>query len=551
MGGCWPRATIEAPSFRQLTFRRGEITEGRFTPDGQSIVYSAGWDGQPQRPFTMRIDSGESQPLPVPEGIILSVSRGGELALLTKISPSGAGTLARVPIGGGGVREVLDSVTLADWSPDGRTLAIVRHNATDETLEYPAGTVLYRWARLLTQLGPEALRISPDGALIAATESDNRGGGWLTLVDRSGKATRMTRRWSGVAPGLAWSPSSDEVWFNASDVGSNFGIHAVSRAGREHVVQQSTGSLYITDLAADGRALVADHRLRAGVIGRAPGESHERDLSWFDFSRPRALTGDGRTVAIDESGAGAGPVPTAFVRDTDGSPAVKIAEGNAIAFSPDAKSLLVIAPDRREFRIVPIGPGEPRLWSPGAVQFLNRTATWTPDGSRIVFSGSELGRPGRLFAGPVSAGSPVPVSPEGTHPATTTLDGDTRVVAWAPVVSPDSRSVIGVEDSRGWRFPLDGGTALPLQGYLPGDIPLQWSGDGRFVWVLGQEPSTARIFRIEIGTGARSLWRELPDADPAGLDRSWLRVLLSRDGNSYVDGYKRTLSDLHLGERLR
>ncbi len=41
--------TIAAqPAFQQLTFRRGTIHSARFTPDGQTIVYGASFDGQPK-----------------------------------------------------------------------------------------------------------------------------------------------------------------------------------------------------------------------------------------------------------------------------------------------------------------------------------------------------------------------------------------------------------------------------------------------------------------------------------------------------------------------
>ncbi|MGE5277191.1 MAG: serine/threonine-protein kinase, partial [Acidobacteriota bacterium] len=43
------------PSFQKLTFRRGEIGEARFAPDGQTVVYNAAWDGNPTELFTTRI----------------------------------------------------------------------------------------------------------------------------------------------------------------------------------------------------------------------------------------------------------------------------------------------------------------------------------------------------------------------------------------------------------------------------------------------------------------------------------------------------------------
>ena len=42
-----PTGPENAASFRQLTFRRGLLTGARFAPDGQSIVYAAGWEGRP------------------------------------------------------------------------------------------------------------------------------------------------------------------------------------------------------------------------------------------------------------------------------------------------------------------------------------------------------------------------------------------------------------------------------------------------------------------------------------------------------------------------
>src|SRR5438093_10455873 len=55
-----------------------------------------------------------------------------------------AGTLGRVPLGGGAPREVLDNVKWADWSPDGTSFAVVREFGGLRRLEYPIGNVLYQ-----------------------------------------------------------------------------------------------------------------------------------------------------------------------------------------------------------------------------------------------------------------------------------------------------------------------------------------------------------------------------------------------------------------------
>ena len=71
-----------------------------------------------------------------PRGVL--DGRDGDLA---RLRPRGirAGTLARAPLAGGAPRAVLDGVISADWSPDGRELAV----SLGSRLEYPIGKVLY------------------------------------------------------------------------------------------------------------------------------------------------------------------------------------------------------------------------------------------------------------------------------------------------------------------------------------------------------------------------------------------------------------------------
>jgi hypothetical protein len=96
------------PSYTKLTFRRGAILSARFVHDGQTVVYSAAWDGQPAQVFATRIGSGEARALDL-EGVVLAVSSRDELAVKGGGSSTGAGqrrsgTLARVSLAGGAPR---------------------------------------------------------------------------------------------------------------------------------------------------------------------------------------------------------------------------------------------------------------------------------------------------------------------------------------------------------------------------------------------------------------------------------------------------------------
>ena len=71
-----------APAFRQLTFQRGTIFTARFAPDGQTIVYSAAWDGKPVDVFATRREFPEARTLGIEGTNLLSISRQGDMAIL-------------------------------------------------------------------------------------------------------------------------------------------------------------------------------------------------------------------------------------------------------------------------------------------------------------------------------------------------------------------------------------------------------------------------------------------------------------------------------------
>src|SRR5262249_39750247 len=150
----------------KAVFRSGVVLQARFAPDGQ-ILYDARWVDRGGRGeiFSVRPDSPESRPLGFSSMSFLAVSRNGELAVLVDPTRPGprpyAGTLARVPVAGGAPREILRDVELADWSPDGSSLAIARSSNGSEQIEL-GGKVLYQTTGYIA-----AMRFSPRGDRIA------------------------------------------------------------------------------------------------------------------------------------------------------------------------------------------------------------------------------------------------------------------------------------------------------------------------------------------------------------------------------------------------
>ena len=61
------------PAYHLLTYRRGAVRMARFVPDGQTIVYSAAWEGRPVEVFSTRVGTPEALPVGVPGAEIMAV----------------------------------------------------------------------------------------------------------------------------------------------------------------------------------------------------------------------------------------------------------------------------------------------------------------------------------------------------------------------------------------------------------------------------------------------------------------------------------------------
>jgi hypothetical protein len=237
-----------SPVFTRLTFRGGHVGAARFSPDGQTIVYSAELVDEPLQLYTTRPDAPQSRELGLKNNSILAVSKQDELAItLNHIQPmanAGGGTLARVPLTGGSPREISEAVGSADWSPDGQTLALGTLTNSSFNLEYPQGTRLYQ-----TQGWIGDLRVSPDGNMVAFVHHPIRWDslGTITVVDRQGKSRVLTGSFSD-ARGLAWAPSGKEIWFTGSNVHLSSNLFAVDLEGHQRLVWAGAGGVVLPDI---------------------------------------------------------------------------------------------------------------------------------------------------------------------------------------------------------------------------------------------------------------------------------------------------------------
>jgi eukaryotic-like serine/threonine-protein kinase len=534
----------EPPLYRQLTFRRGSIRSARFAPDGQTILYSAAWQGNPADVFTARPEAPESRSLGLSHTQLMSISSTAEMAVLLNSKAVGPwvtmGTLARAPLAGGAPREVLDNVQWADWSPDGSNFAVVRDFGGMNRLEYPIGKTLYQTGGWIGHP-----RVSPKGDLIAFADHPLQGddSGGLATVDMNGKKTVLSDQWFTIQ-GLAWSPDGKEIWFTASDSGTDRTLYATTLDGKKRTIARLPGALMLYDIAKDGRVLLVRASWRREVVGFGP-DGKQRELSWLDYTYPSDLSADGKTLLFDEEGGGgaldysksSGFTYAVYIRNTDGSPAVLLGKGGAVSLSPDGKwAIIQTQMQPAQFKLLPTGAGQARDLTHDNVN--HNWAHWFPDSKRILFSGDEPGKGERLYVYELASGKSHEISPEGVN-------------GTAFAVSPDSKMVAAIgPDQHAYLYPVEGGDAQLIPGVNQAEQPITWSADNSSLYVYQPGDLPAHVYRVDVHSGKRTLWKDLMPNDPAGVENIG-PILLTPDAKTCVFGYHRNLADLYLVEGLK
>jgi serine/threonine protein kinase len=530
------------PQFQRITFRKGYIHQARFTTDGRNIIYSANWDGGPGRIYFAIPGSPDSRDLQMPEKSgLASISSKQEVAFFSSpFGDSGTSTLYTNSISGGQPRPVLEGVLQADWSPDGSSMAVLRRVNGENRLEYPIGHVLVdkiAWPLWL-------LRISPDGERVAYAQ---RGGGTavrMTIVDKNGKQNSLGaisgQNSTGEDSTLVWNPKGTEVWFRSFDSGEPGIVYAVNMQGRKRVALTLPARVKFYDISSTGDALLSTGSVQLGILGKAPGDAAELDLSSLDSGQVAGISTDGRIIVANIVGESATPKGTIYLRKTDGSPATRVGEGHAYKLSPDGKWIagyVLDATGARHFSLLPTGPGEvtettvPGLRSAAVLGWL--------DGEQRYLVVGRKEKSFQCFAWDARRGTVQPVCPEGTP--------DT--VAY--IVSPDGKKVLGPKANGGWIvYSVDGAAPREALGIESDEFPMNWRTDNRSAFVRPNRESTASIAVtvVDLVTGKRSAWKEIRPAQPVVEIHD---LYITPDGAGYAYNFVLVQSDLYVARGLQ
>lgn len=510
--------------YHRLTYQRGAIQSARFASDGQTIIYTASFAGGNQDIYLTRSEGVESRALGTPNAQVLSISPSGEMLVLISGNKQ---TLAQVPITGGLPRELDNNILGADWAPDGKTIAIARRNSDQSTtLEYPAGKVLLKSIWRI-----DKIRFSPKGDYIAFNEGFPYGSnGKVKIIDTSGKEVASS---SPLYPdGLSWSPNGEVLFSTTSDrMGGGYELYALSVTGKQRLVSRFPSSFILCDISKQGKLLAQFNDYRGILMAVTDGV--EKEFSWLDNSDVADISSDGKMLLIHERGEGSeSPGGTIYVRALDGSAAIRLAAGAALCFSPD--NLFVLGLNgATTLQIVPVRAGAVRKFdysrfkAVGALGFL-------PTNKQFLIESVNKADQHEVYLQDVNGGN---LNNTGIKDFQAVRD---------KALSPDGHFLIG-QDSSGANkiYSLDGATQVPFSGIQQNEVLIQWNRTSDGVFAYDDQVLPARVYRISIPDGGRTLFKEIMPPDRVGV-RSVRSIVISLDEKSYAYTYNRDMDTLYL-----
>ena len=533
--GAWLLGHIGAPAesvtFEPLTFRRGTVFQARFGPRG-TVLYSAAWDGHPVEVFETSGVQPEARTVGFSPANLFAISASGEVALglaprfpLTYFHP---GRLATVPSAGGAPREVAEDVSAADWTPDGRELALARIVNGESRIEWPLGHVVYSSPANLDPIA--SLRVSPNGDRIAFWHGHS-GSMVLSVVNRQGSRTDLLRRrltgW-----GLAWRPDGSEVWVAQGNIetGAHPMLTAVSMDGNARDVLKIPSRLRLHDISSDGAVLLTTVNFTNSLYVQTPG-APAVSLSWFSGTFLNDISIDGRFVLFNESVSFAYP-RRLFYRAVDGQPPVRIGEGDFVTESPRLSPAATHAAVTIDGKVTvwPIGPGGSRQLN--TVSAAVGMVAW--DGNTHVVYSAADGAIYRQLA-------------DGTLPASLVAH---MSCPGGPVTSSDGR--LACSDGRGGIIVTGvNGTdqrTVPTS-QLPGRL-IGWTSDNDAVYSYHEGSSPTWVARTDLTTGRMTRIAELHSPERTGAWRIH-PVRVTPDGRVIAFSVARELSELFVYKGLR
>jgi Tol biopolymer transport system component len=214
---------------------------------------------------------------------------------------------------------------------------------------------------------------------------------------------------------------------------------------------------------------------------------------------------------------------------------VLLGEGTYCDLSADGKWVAAAPSDfTGQINLLPTGAGEARKLPVAGLNIYR--VMWLPDGKHVVALASDASKTLRGYVVDVNTAVARQFTPDG--------------VKLHPAVSPDGKFVAGIgADRRTYLFPLDGGPARRVEVNADERV-MGWTSDHKSLYVAATGETGTSIYRVDIATGRRGLFRAVSPLDKTGV--TYIGVgYVTPDGRYYTYSYNRQISELFVVEGLK
>ena len=510
---------------RRITSFQGTTENPEFSPDGKLIAFSATYAGN-EDVYVVPAEGGEPKRLtwhPSPDVVQGWTPDGKSIVFASPRAtqaPTAAPRFWTVPVEGGVEAPMpLPRAYQGKISPDGRHIAYRMNNSWDEERRnYRGGQNRPIW---IVDLKTYDLETTPTGT------SD--------LVVAQAGAPRGSSHFS--APNTPESKNMDPVWV------SNDVVDFISdRDGVANVWSYDTETKKLTQLtnfadydvksigaSADGSAVVFEQAGYIHLLDTKTGKEHTVNISaagdfpwmmaqWKDVTATMqnlALSPTGKRVAVEARGEiFTIPAEKGDVRDITHSSASAEHEP---AWSPDGKMLSYFSDRSGEYALyieAQDGLTPPReIKIPTTGHFY--TASWSPDGKKIMFHDTNL----HLWVVDVAAGQAKTVGNDPWMVPQRTMN---------PVWSPDGKWIAYAKHLNSLYHAIEvvnveTGATKQITDGLADAVSPAWDASGKYLWFLASTDY-----------GLRSQWLDMSNYDHTETFALYVSVLRKADASPFL-----------------